>query len=63
VAQQKIRIRLKGYDHKQVDKSARDIVETVAGLPGEVEQQHRQRPPLVIPYVGSRVKKKRAKEP
>ncbi len=25
--QQKIRIRLKGYDHKQVDKSARDIVE------------------------------------
>ena len=26
--QQKIRIRLKGYDHKQVDKSARDIVET-----------------------------------
>jgi small subunit ribosomal protein S10 len=28
VAQQKIRIRLKGYDHKQVDKSARDIVET-----------------------------------
>jgi small subunit ribosomal protein S10 len=28
VPQQKIRIRLKGYDHKQVDKSARDIVET-----------------------------------
>ena len=28
MAQQKIRIRLKGYDHKQVDKSARDIVET-----------------------------------
>ena len=26
--QQKIRIRLKGYDHKQVDRSARDIVET-----------------------------------
>ena len=28
MAGQKIRIRLKGYDHKQVDKSARDIVET-----------------------------------
>ena len=28
MAQQKIRIRLKGYDHQQVDKSARDIVET-----------------------------------
>ena len=28
MAQQKIRIRLKGYDHKQVDRSARDIVET-----------------------------------
>ena len=28
MAQQKIRIRLKGYDHHQVDKSARDIVET-----------------------------------
>ena len=28
MAQHKIRIRLKGYDHKQVDKSARDIVET-----------------------------------
>ena len=26
--QQKIRIRLKGYDHHQLDKSARDIVET-----------------------------------
>ena len=26
--QQKIRIRLKGYDHQQVDKSARDIVDT-----------------------------------
>ena len=26
--QAKIRIRLKGYDHQQVDKSARDIVET-----------------------------------
>ncbi len=28
MAQQKIRIRLRGYDHHQVDKSARDIVET-----------------------------------
>ena len=28
VAQQKIRIRLKGYDHTQVDLSARSIVET-----------------------------------
>src|SRR6478736_1163473 len=28
MAQHKIRIRLKGYDHKQVDKSERDIVET-----------------------------------
>jgi elongation factor Tu len=28
VPQQKIRIRLKGYDHQQVDKSARDIVDT-----------------------------------
>ena len=28
MAQQKIRIRLKGYDHQQVDKSARDIVDT-----------------------------------
>ena len=26
--QQKIRIRLKGYDHQQVDRSARDIVDT-----------------------------------
>ena len=26
--QQKIRIRLKGYDHQQVDKSAKDIVDT-----------------------------------
>jgi small subunit ribosomal protein S10 len=25
---QKIRIRLKGYDHQQLDRSARDIVET-----------------------------------
>jgi len=29
VAQQKIRIRLKSYDHKSLDKSAKDIVETV----------------------------------
>jgi len=29
VAQQKIRIRLKSYDHQSLDKSARDIVETV----------------------------------
>ena len=28
MAQPKIRIRLKGYDHQQVDKSARDIVDT-----------------------------------
>src|SRR5256712_11236687 len=28
VPQQKIRIRLKGYDHQQVDKSAKDIVDT-----------------------------------
>ena len=28
MAQGKIRIRLKGYDHQQVDKSARDIVDT-----------------------------------
>ena len=28
MAQQKIRIRLKGYDHTQVDLSARSIVET-----------------------------------
>jgi small subunit ribosomal protein S10 len=28
VPQQKIRIRLRGYDHHQVDRSARDIVET-----------------------------------
>ena len=28
MAQQKIRIRLKGYDHQQVDKSASQIVET-----------------------------------
>ena len=28
MAQQKIRIRLKGYDHQQVDKSAKDIVDT-----------------------------------
>jgi small subunit ribosomal protein S10 len=28
VAQQKIRIRLKAYDHELVDKSARSIVET-----------------------------------
>ena len=28
VAQQKIRIRLKGYDHSQLDKSAKSIVET-----------------------------------
>ena len=27
MVQQKIRIRLRGYDHQQVDKSARDIVE------------------------------------
>ena len=27
--QQKIRIRLKSYDHQSLDKSARDIVETV----------------------------------
>jgi small subunit ribosomal protein S10 len=26
--QQKIRIRLKGYDHTQLDRSARDIVDT-----------------------------------
>ena len=29
MAQHKIRIRLKGYDHKQVDSSAQSIVETV----------------------------------
>jgi small subunit ribosomal protein S10 len=29
VPQQKIRIRLKSYDHQSLDKSARDIVETV----------------------------------
>ena len=29
MAQQKIRIRLKAYDHQSLDKSARDIVETV----------------------------------
>jgi small subunit ribosomal protein S10 len=29
VAQQKIRIRLKSYDHQSLDKSARDIVDTV----------------------------------
>jgi small subunit ribosomal protein S10 len=29
VAQQKIRIRLKSYDHQSLDKSAKDIVETV----------------------------------
>jgi len=28
LAQQKIRIRLKGYDHSQLDKSAKAIVET-----------------------------------
>jgi small subunit ribosomal protein S10 len=28
VAQQKIRIRLKGYDHTQLDQSAKQIVET-----------------------------------
>jgi small subunit ribosomal protein S10 len=28
VPQQKIRIRLKGYDHTQLDRSARDIVDT-----------------------------------
>ena len=28
MAQQKIRIRLKGYDHQQVDRSATQIVET-----------------------------------
>ena len=28
MAQQKIRIRLKGYDHSQLDKSAKSIVET-----------------------------------
>ena len=28
LAKQKIRIRLKGYDHQQVGKSARDIVDT-----------------------------------
>src|SRR6266700_2852888 len=29
MAQQKIRIRLKSYDHQSLDKSARDIVDTV----------------------------------
>jgi small subunit ribosomal protein S10 len=29
VAQQKIRIRLKSYDHQSLDKSAKDIVDTV----------------------------------
>ena len=28
MAQQKIRIRLKGYDHTQLDRSAKEIVET-----------------------------------
>ena len=28
MAQQKIRIRLKGYDHQQLDRSAQSIVET-----------------------------------
>ena len=28
MAQQKIRIRLKGYDHMQLDQSAKQIVET-----------------------------------
>jgi len=41
VAQQKIRIRLKGYDHQQVDKSAKDIVDTAqrtgATITGHVE--------------------------
>ena len=29
MAQQKIRIRLKSYDHQSLDKSAKDIVDTV----------------------------------
>ena len=42
MAQQKIRIRLKGYDHQQVDKSASQIVETAqrtgATITGRIER-------------------------
>ena len=34
MAQQKIRIRLKGYDHNQLDRSASQIVETIAAEAG-----------------------------
>ena len=36
MAQQKIRIRLKGYDHSQLDKSAKSIVETVERTGGQI---------------------------
>ena len=43
MAQQKIRIRLKGYDHTQVDLSAHSIVETV------VRTQASVRGPVPLP--------------
>jgi small subunit ribosomal protein S10 len=43
---QKIRIRLKGYDHQQLDKSAQSIVETAqrtgATITGPVPAAHRE---------------------
>jgi len=57
VAQQKIRIRLKAYDHELVDKSARSIVETaertgatVVGpvpLPVKIERYTVRRSPFI----------------
>ena len=41
--QQKIRIRLKGYDHTQLDRSAQSIVETV------VRTQAKVRGPVPLP--------------
>ena len=52
LAKQKIRIRLKGYDHQQVDKSAKDIVDTAqrtgATITGPVPLPLNQLPDFVI---------------
>jgi len=55
MAQQKIRIRLKGYDHQQLDRSAQSIVDTaqrsVATITGPVPlptEQHLLRHPQPV---------------
>ena len=45
MAQQKIRIRLKGYDHQQADRSASQIVETAQRTGATINGPCAPRPP------------------